>query len=136
MARKRRIRKLGGWKKFREKEAIKKALRAKREEQERIKQAEQRVVAQEWDNILTEADDILQKIPEATKTKKKTKATKKRASKKRTTKKKTTAKKKVEATESIAAPAVQEETVNGLVELEESKPKRRSWFKKVLTDEG
>ena len=135
MARKRRVRKLGGWEKIKEEEAIKKALRAKREEQERIKQAEQRVVAQEWDNILTEADDILQKIPEATKTRKKTKATKKRASKKRTAKKETTAKKKIEATESIVAPAVQEEVTNGLVEIEESKPKRRSWLKKVLTDE-
>ena len=135
MARKRRIRKLGGWKKFREKEAIKKALRAKLEEQERIKQAEQRVVAQEWDNILTEADDILQKTPEATETRKKTTATKKRASKKRATKKTTTAKKKIEATESIAAPAVQEEIVNGLVEIEEPKPKRRRWFKKGIADE-
>ena len=54
--------------------------------------------------------------------------------KKKTTKKKTTAKKKVEVTESIAAPAVQEEVTNGLVEIEESKPKR-SWFKKVTTNE-
>jgi hypothetical protein len=55
--------------------------------------------------------------------------------KKKTTKKKTTAKKKVEVTESIAAPAVQEEVTNGLVEIEESKPKRRSWLKKVTTNE-
>lgn len=54
--------------------------------------------------------------------------------KKKTTKKKTTAKKKVEVTESIAAPAVQEEVTNGLVEIEESKPKR-SWLKKVTTNE-
>ena len=60
---------------------------------------------------------------------------KKKSTKKKTTKKKATAKKKVEVTESIAAPAVQEEVTNGLVEIEESKPKRRSWFKKVLTDE-
>lgn len=61
--------------------------------------------------------------------------TKKRTTKKRTTKKKATAKKKVEITESIAAPAVQEELSNGLIEIEESKPKRRSWFKKVTSDE-
>ena len=61
--------------------------------------------------------------------------TKKRTTKKKTTKKKATAKKKVEITESIAAPAVQEELSNGLIEIEESKPKRRSWFKKVISDE-
>lgn len=61
--------------------------------------------------------------------------TKKRTTKKRTTKKKTTAKKKVEITESIAAPSVQEEVSNGLIEIEESKPKRKSWFKKVTSDE-
>ena len=61
--------------------------------------------------------------------------TKKKTTKKKTTKKKTTAKKKVEITESIAAPSTQEEIVNGLVEIEEPKPKRRSWFKKGIADE-
>jgi uncharacterized membrane-anchored protein len=61
--------------------------------------------------------------------------TKKRTTKKKTTKKKPAAKKKVEITESIAAPSVQEEVSNGLIEIEEPKPKRRSWFKKVTSDE-
>jgi len=61
--------------------------------------------------------------------------TKKKTTKKKTTKKKTTAKKKVEITESIAAPSTQEEIVNGLVEIEEPKLKRRSWFKKGIADE-
>lgn len=61
--------------------------------------------------------------------------TKKKTIKKKTTKKKATAKKKVEITESIAVPSTQEEIVNGLVEIEEPKPKRRSWFKKGIADE-
>ena len=54
--------------------------------------------------------------------------------KKKSTKKRT-AKKKIEITESIAVPSTQEEIVNGLVEIEEPKPKRRSWFKKGIADE-
>ena len=60
---------------------------------------------------------------------------KKKSTKKRTAKKKATAKKKIEITESIAVPSTQEEIVNGLVEIEEPKQKRRSWFKKGIADE-